>query len=1288
MNSRCALRTKWLLIAGVLSTCPFVGGTAEVQENTDHRPKLAVSETVEPFLKQLEPGNDGFPLERQAQELDARLRELSDALRGGGARVAGVTTWLLDPTFRGARLLPIDGAATSQAPLDVKRAKDLPRDATLDARAFGAELRRLTDDFRDVTVAEFLITAIEPDGPADSPSGLRTTVRYDIVGAGTKAYRVEHVGVWEMGWRRRHASGWQVVRWTATSHLVSRARQPIFTEITDAALGANDSFRRQLNIDLDSWMATFDSVLTRDSNGHQGVSVGDADGDGLDDLYVAQPAGLPNRLYRNRGDSTFEDITDQAGVGVLDDTAQSLFADVDNDGDQDLVVATSTGLLLFINDGKGHFTLVPDAFRFARPLQGVLTSITMADYDRDGFLDLYVCVYSYFFGAGEDKAGTPAPYYDARNGPPGVLFRNDGHGRFVDVTQEAGLDAGNDRYHFAAAWADYDGDGWPDLLVANDFGTKNLYRNLGRRDGHVRFEDVAASAGVLDHGAGMSVAFLDYDNDGLLDIYTGNMWSAPGLRVTSAPTFMRDAPPDVRALYRRHVRGNSLFRNLGNGRFEDKTLEAHAEMGRWAWSSDALDFDSDGWDDLYIVNGMLTRKAPAARASANARASASGGGGPRALKEAAQDPPTADLEGFFWRQVVARSPLTRVPGTLYDDAWRAINQLLIHGSIASRQRNVFLRNDGHGGYDEISGAVGLDLEQDGRSFAVLDIDGDGDPDLVVMADRQAPQLRIFRNDFEPKPASLAVRLRGTKSNRDAIGARVTVETDRIHKTKIVQAGSGFLSQHSKELLIGLGASERVLKLTVSWPSGETQVFTDVPLNTRIRIVEGGGIETEAFKARSAGRTTSSVIPPASAPRDTWMYEPFPAPDFSLPDLGGGTRSLAALRGKPAIVLLWSPDVNAAHTAFETLGRGAQALTRAGVGSIAIAVDAPADQASLRTLHSGATPVVVATREVSLSYAVLNRHLFMNRQDLRLPTCLLLDGSGNVVKIYRDRVDVDQIVKDASTIDVSPTERLNRAVPFRGTFYSGVPLRNYLPYGRELLDNGLERAAVMAFERAAQANPGASTLYRLGTLLARSGETARARAAFERALALQPDLAEANNDLGALLAQGGDLDAAISRFRAALASTPEYPDALNNLGYALLLTGGDEEARALYEKALALQPDFPEALNNLGLLFGRAGDMDRAERYFRDALGRRPDYGEAANNLALVLVSRGQTAAAVGLLQDVLKRIPGYEAAYVTLAKIYFNAGRSKEGIAVLERLLQTNPKHAIALELLRQWKGR
>src|SRR5436190_895547 len=252
-----SLKPEWLkrlLIAGVLSAFPLVAGTAQVADKAVYRPKLAVSEAMEPFLKQLEPGNDGFPLERRAQELEARLRELSDALRAGGAGVAAVTKGLLDPAFRGARLTPIDGAATSQAPLEVKRAKDLPRDLTLDARAFGAELRRLMDDYRDVAVVELLITSIEPESPADPPSALRTIVRYDIVGAGTHAYRVEHVGEWEMGWRR-NGSGWQVARWTAMSHLVSRARNPIFTEITAAALGGNDSFRAQLDIDLDSWMA-------------------------------------------------------------------------------------------------------------------------------------------------------------------------------------------------------------------------------------------------------------------------------------------------------------------------------------------------------------------------------------------------------------------------------------------------------------------------------------------------------------------------------------------------------------------------------------------------------------------------------------------------------------------------------------------------------------------------------------------------------------------------------------------------------------------------------------------------------------------------------------------------------------------------------------------------------------------------------------------------------------------------------------------------------------------------
>ena len=269
----------------------------------------------------------------------------------------------------------------------------------------------------------------------------------------------------------------------------------------------------------------------------------------------------------------------------------------------------------------------------------------------------------------------------------------------------------------------------------------------------------------------------------------------------------------------------------------------------------------------------------------------------------------------------------------------------------------------------------------------------------------------------------------------------------------------------------------------------------------------------------------------------------------------------------------------------------------------------------------------ASPELGLSYAILNRHLFMNRQDLHLPTAMLLDAAGSVVRAYRDRVDAALILRDAATIEAPPAERLARAVPFAGTLYSPPALRNYLSYGRELLDQGLDAAAVEAFERAAQAKPSAPTLYRLGTLLA--GAASRiAHATLSSGRSRCSPISPRPATTWARCSRGEATRGGHRTFSRGARSTPEYPDALNNLGYALLLTGHNEEARALYEKALALQPDFPEALNNLGLLVGRAGDLDRAERYFREALARRADYGEAANNLALVLVSRGQEDEAV------------------------------------------------------------
>ena len=198
--------------------------------------------------------------------------------------------------------------------------------------------------------------------------------------------------------------------------------------------------------------ARLDGACGIDVYGNNGVAVGDFDNDGFDDLYVCQPAGLPNRLYRNRGDGTFEDVTEQSGVDVLDDTACALFADFENKGVQDLLVVCGSGPLLFLNQGKGKFLLKRDAFKFARPPQGTFTHAAIADYDRDGLLDIYFCLYSYYLGL--DQYHYPVPYFDARNGPPNFLFHNQGNATFSDRTEAAGLNADNDRYSFACAWGD------------------------------------------------------------------------------------------------------------------------------------------------------------------------------------------------------------------------------------------------------------------------------------------------------------------------------------------------------------------------------------------------------------------------------------------------------------------------------------------------------------------------------------------------------------------------------------------------------------------------------------------------------------------------------------------------------------------------------------------------------------------------------------------------------------------------------------------------------------------
>ncbi len=337
-----------------------------------------------------------------------------------------------------------------------------------------------------------------------------------------------------------------------------------------------------------------------------GVAVADVDGDGCEDVFLA---GSPDAvLYRNRCDGTFVDVTVESGIPRPYPAVATgvLFFDYDNDGRPDLFVAAAKGGdRLFHNTGGGHFVDVTAAAGVPPGRWGSMAAA--ADYDRDGYLDLYV------LRMGDQEATVPRPNYAATNGVPGTLLHNNGNGTFTDVTGRAHVENGG--WGMAAAWGDYDGDGWPDLYVANEFGRNRLYHN--ERDG--TFTERAEAAGVVDGGAGMGVAWGDVDGDGRLDLFVSNM-HANSAWALFHPDFPAPIPWRYRLLglftaevQRRSddiidclTRGSTLYHNNGNGTFTDVSDAAGVRDAQWGWAAEFLDYDNDGRLDLYSVNGFIT----------------------------------------------------------------------------------------------------------------------------------------------------------------------------------------------------------------------------------------------------------------------------------------------------------------------------------------------------------------------------------------------------------------------------------------------------------------------------------------------------------------------------------------------------------------------------------------------------------------------------------------------------------------------------------------------------------
>ena len=373
---------------------------------------------------------------------------------------------------------------------------------------------------------------------------------------------------------------------------------PLLADCTESVLGSNPSYQSQILHSTDYWRARLPRNLGLDVVANLGLVLADLNNDGLEDLYYCQQGGLPNRLFLRQPDGTLVDHTEKSGTGWMDYSPAALAVDLDDDGDRDLVVALQFRLILMRNEGNANFAVMGDVL-----LRAQTFSLSAADFDLDGDLDLYACGYNATQNdlAEAGSLGSPMPFHDAENGGRNVLLENVGDFSFFDVTEETGLNQNNTRFSFAAAWEDYDRDGDPDLYVANDYGRNNLYRN-----DEGKFTDIAGELGIEDLSSGMSVSWGDYNRDGRSDLYVSNMFSSAGNRITFQNQFQEGKAGKALSTFQRFARGNTLFAATSDGGFEDVSVATATTMARWAWGSRFADLDNDGWEDVVAANGFIT----------------------------------------------------------------------------------------------------------------------------------------------------------------------------------------------------------------------------------------------------------------------------------------------------------------------------------------------------------------------------------------------------------------------------------------------------------------------------------------------------------------------------------------------------------------------------------------------------------------------------------------------------------------------------------------------------------
>src|SRR5579872_970911 len=502
-------------------------------------------------------------------------------------------------------------------------------------------------------------------------------------------------------------------------------------------------------------------VLRMFTSGGAAVAVGDYDNDGYDDLFMTDSeVGKPNHLFHNNGDLTFTDVAEQAGVAGGNDpssiVSDAIWFDYDNDGLPDLLVARFGTPILYHNEGHGKFRDVTAGSGLTR--FGNTIAVIAFDFDNDGYLDLLFG--NYFQPVNllslKDPHVLPNNLDGATNGGGVTLWRNTGHGSFQDVTKKAGLGKITG-WTLDVGHGDFNNNGLQDIYVACDFGTDHVFLNNG--DG--TFREVTEKATGWDTKKGMNVDVADYNNDGLLDIYVTNIYD----------DYMKECA--------------MLWQNLGDGTFVDVSSDVGVCDTGWGWAAKFADFDNDGWQDLFVVNG---------------------------LRSAGSD-----------NYLPVLLPMLTTPGIDFSDVnnWPDIGDR----SWSGYQRKRFFHNQGNATFQEIGATVGVNNDRDGRGIAIIDIDNDGRLDIVQTNANQAPIL--YHNVSGNVGNWVELKLMGTKSNRDGIGARVQLQAGGLTQIRELDGGNGYAGQSMHRVHFGIGASNKIDALRIRWPSGRVEIF-DVP----------------------------------------------------------------------------------------------------------------------------------------------------------------------------------------------------------------------------------------------------------------------------------------------------------------------------------------------------------------------------------------------------------------------------------------------------------------------------